>query len=170
MTAFPSPAPLSSCLTTTAVTPGRSDRIRVDRLDHVVDRADALDADGDGDARPPEQAPSRGLERLGPQRRRRAVDRDTEGDGHGHLVVGDVPRLDDGHAARHPIAELVEEVRAVEELRGEGAGPEVVDDDEVQPRPHPVGDGGRDDVVRRPSSTSAEAARAHEHEVAVDRG
>ncbi len=169
-TAFPSPAPLSSCLTTTAATSGRSDRIRVAASTTSSTVRTPSTPTGTGTpVRRNRHRPaalnasdrSAGVVPLIGRPRASATAISWSVTFHGSMTAT--------RPATH-LAELVEEVRAVEELRGEGAGPEVVDDDEVQPLPHPVGDGGRDDVVVGRERLRRRFARAHEHEVAVDRG
>ena len=119
-------------------------------------------------ARTMEQRAARTLEGRGPQGGGGAVDRDTELQGHGHLVLGHVPRLDDGGPATDEVADLGQQVGAVEQLLRQGPRAGVVEGHGVHPALHPARDGGGHEVAQVGQHLGFGCQRADEHEVAVD--
>ena len=118
MTALPSPAPLSSCLTTTAVAPGRRRWMsaaaapRRRRCGRPRGRTGSGTPASRKSRRPRSCTPAASSVGTCPVDRRLQRDRD------GDLVVGDVPRLDVGRpVADHP-PHLGELVGVVEQLLG----------------------------------------------------
>ena len=137
---------------------------------HVVDAVHVLAAQRHRHPAAVEQPAACALERLGPQRGRGAVDGQAQRERDGDLVLGDVPRLDEGRAVTHDAADLVEQVGAVEQLLGERARGLVVDGDAVHPVAHPVGDVGRHQGAVVGEHLGVGRERADEDEVAVDPG
>ena len=134
----------------------------------VVDGVQVLPAQGHRHPRAVEQLASGALEGHRPQLGGGAVDRHAELEGHGDLVLGDVPRLDDGGAARHEASDDVEQVGSVEQLLGERSGRRVLQCHDVQPFAHPATDVRRDEVTVVGEHLRPGRHRADEHEVGVD--
>ena len=116
---------------------------RLDGLDHVVGGAHVLRALRDRHARPADESAAFALEAEVAQPRSRSVDRHAERERQADLHLGDVPALDQGWAVADDAADLLEPLRVIEQLRGDGADGPVIDVDEGQPRPERVAARGR---------------------------
>ena len=168
ITWLPSPAPLSSCLITTPATWGRAARTDATaaRTSSIVRTSSQPDRHRHAGLL--EQPAPGALEAERPQPRRRAVDRRVERQRHRHLVVGDVPRLDEGRPSRDQPSQLVDQVGPVEELLGDRPVARVGHLEHVEARAGrrpPLGRDEREVVVEH---LGGRRLAHHEHEVAGD--
>ena len=97
-----------------------------DRGDDVVHGPDVLAPERDRDAGLGEQPPALALERDRPELGARPVDRHVEGEGEGHLMLGHVPRFDEGRPAADGRAQLRDQVRPADEASRHGTRRPVV--------------------------------------------
>jgi hypothetical protein len=118
-TTLPSPAPLSSCLTTIAVTSGWADRIASAAATPSSTERTSSRSSGIGTPALAEQPAALALEAEVPQLSTRPVDRHVEREGEGDLCIGHIPRLDERRPGTDQASQCLEKIRAIEKLRGD---------------------------------------------------